>query len=87
MADLFSSFSSEDEDFGASGADEDEEEEEDAGSWDSGTRPRRPLKMTNIHKPGRSQHRARKRLRRRRRHSSEEEEEGSEEEMGECASR
>ncbi|KAM9853372.1 remodeling and spacing factor 1 [Aulostomus maculatus] len=77
--------SSEDEDFGASGADDDEEEDEDAGSdvgsWASGSRPRRALKAAPKQKPGRFQHRARKRLRRRRRHSSEEEEEGSDEEM------
>lgn len=71
-----------------SGADDDEEEDEDGGSdvgsMDSGTRPRRAMRGAPKCRPGRMQHRTRKRLRRRRRRSSEEEEEeDSDEEMGE----
>ncbi|XP_026229146.1 remodeling and spacing factor 1 isoform X2 [Anabas testudineus] len=77
--------SSEDEDFGVSGADDDEEEDEDAGSdvgsWDSRTRPRKMLKGVPKHRPTRTQHRGRKRLRRRQRRPSEEEEEDSDEDM------
>uniref|UniRef100_A0A3P8RK53 Remodeling and spacing factor 1 n=1 Tax=Amphiprion percula TaxID=161767 RepID=A0A3P8RK53_AMPPE len=77
--------SSEDEEFGASAADDDEEEDEDggsdAGSWDSGTRPRRTMKATPKPKANRTQRRGRKKLRPRRRRSSEEEEEDSDEEL------
>ncbi|XP_067363418.1 remodeling and spacing factor 1 isoform X2 [Channa argus] len=76
--------SSEDEDFGVSGVDDDEDEEDagsDVGSLGSGTRPRRALRGVPKHRPTRTQHRGRKRLRRRRRHSSEEEEEESNEDM------
>ncbi|XP_072248121.1 remodeling and spacing factor 1 isoform X2 [Leuresthes tenuis] len=74
--------SSEDEEFGASGADYDEEEDEDAGSdvgnWDKGARHRREVKEVPKHKRMRTQRRGRKR---RRRCPTEEEEEESEEEM------
>ncbi|XP_029027384.1 remodeling and spacing factor 1 isoform X2 [Betta splendens] len=77
--------SSEDEDFGVSGADDyDEDDEErgsDVGSWDSKTRPRRTVKGVRKHRAGRTEHRGRKRMRRQRRHSSEEEEEESDEDM------
>nr|XP_043887294.1 remodeling and spacing factor 1 isoform X2 [Solea senegalensis] len=76
--------SSEDEDFGASGADDYEEEEDggsDVGSLESGIPHKRALKRALKHRVSKTQHRGRKRPRRRRRRSSEEEEEESEEEM------
>ncbi|XP_068572767.1 remodeling and spacing factor 1 isoform X2 [Cebidichthys violaceus] len=74
--------SSEDEDFAASGPEDDEAEDEEAGSADSGSRPKRAVRGAPKQQPSRTQHRGRKRPRRRRRRSSEEEEEDSDEEMG-----
>ncbi|XP_013871351.1 remodeling and spacing factor 1 [Austrofundulus limnaeus] len=75
--------SSEDEEFGASGADDDgEEEDEDAGSdggsWHRGTRPKRGPRGAPKYKPKKTQRQGRKRRRRR---SSEEEEEDTDVEM------
>lgn len=75
-------FSSEDEDFAASGGEEDDFEEDggsDVGSWKSGSKPRRVLGAVSKHKANKTLHRGRKRLKRQRRHSSEEEEEEEEE--------
>ncbi|XP_054650253.1 remodeling and spacing factor 1 isoform X2 [Dunckerocampus dactyliophorus] len=72
--------SSEDEEFGGSGADDDDDEEdEDAGSWDSGSRPRRSVPK---HRPSRTKDKAGRRLgRRRRRRRSSEEDGGSDDEL------
>lgn len=79
--------SSEDEDFGVSGAEDGEEDDNvgsDMGSVDSGAHSRQRLGGVFKRQPTRTQHRAKKWQRQRQRHSSEEDRNDSDEEMGEC---